>query len=260
MLGILTFAASLISPSGWANKFPGDALSAKTSSSFLLRNQVPGEYLLRASQQSPGLADHLLPTGNLDDATIPSDQIVAELASYVEALATIIQDVAVSFTSNLIEFTQWLSSGYFVNEPPAMDTMETSIIQALNTYVLSQVPQANNILVARQVDTDPYQLQTNATGKENITGIDLGCSHGYDNNSICGQWWHDTRNNVAFPQFHLPHVGQQHPQPRNSLQPRPHHLASSLFLGSQVPLAPTPRKETGPNKHLIAARRFRRLV
>ncbi len=148
MLAILTFAAGLISPSGWTNKLPGDAMSAKSDASFLLRNQVPGEYLLRASQRAPALADHLLPTGNLDDATIASNQIVSELASYVETLATVIQDVAVSVPSNLTEFTQWLSSAYFFNEPPAMDTMVSSIIQALNTYVLSQVLQANNIVVA----------------------------------------------------------------------------------------------------------------
>ena len=117
MLGILTFAAGLISPSGWANKLPGDAMSAKSDASFLLRNQIPGTYLLRASQQAPALADHLLPTGKLDDATVASDQIVSELASYVETLATVIQDVDVSIPSNLTEFTQWLSSGYFFKSP-----------------------------------------------------------------------------------------------------------------------------------------------
>ena len=72
ILGILTFAAGLISPSGWANELPGGFMSAKSDTSFLLRNLVPGEYLLRAAQQAPALADHLLLTGSLDDATISS--------------------------------------------------------------------------------------------------------------------------------------------------------------------------------------------
>ena len=233
LLGILTFALGLISPSGWANKLPGDFMSAKSDASFLLSDQVPGEYLLRAAQQAPSLAHHLLPTGSLDDATISSDQIVSELASYVEALATVIQDVAVSVPSNLTEFTQWLSSGYFFNEPPAMDTMVTNIIQALNTYVLSQVLQANNIIVARQVDTDPYQLQFNATGKENMTGVDLDCEHGYDKNSICGQWWHDTTNNIAFSLYSSSDMWSNNIPDLETIFNEGLTTPEALFLGSQ---------------------------
>lgn len=196
MLGILTFALGLISPSGWANKLPTDAASAKVDSSFIFANQVPGEYLLRAAQQSPSFAHNLLPTGNIDDATMASDEIQAQLGEYIAALAGVIQDVSVNVPDNLTAFAGWLGTGYFFNEPPALNDMTSSIRIALNTYVLSQILQDNNIFIARQIDTDPHQLQTNATGKE--ISIDLGCKDGYNNYSICGQWWFDSVDNIAY--------------------------------------------------------------
>lgn len=98
--------------------------------------------------------------------------------------------------NNLTAFAEWLGEGYFFNKPPALNDMVNNIQVALNTYVLSQILQENNIFLARQIGTDPYKLQTDATGK--LFSIDLGCKNGYKNYSICGEWWHARVNNIAY--------------------------------------------------------------
>ena len=231
MLAVLTFALGLISPSGWASEIPGDFASAKQSTSFLFRNQVPGEYLLRAAQQSPGFAHNLEPTGNLDDATVASDQIDAQLGQYVTGLAAVIQSVAVDVPNNLTAFAQWLSTGYYFNEPPAMNDMVESIRQALNTYVLSQVLQDNNVIITRQVDTDPYALQTNATGKQ--LEIDLGCKDGYNNLSMCGTFWYDKTNNIAYSLYNMGDYWADYTNDLETVFDIGLTTPDLLFLGSQ---------------------------
>lgn len=252
MLAILTFALGLISPSGWANKIPGDAASSKVDSSFILSNQVPGEYLLRAAQQSPGFAHNLLPTGNIDDATMASDQIQAQLGEYIFALAGVIQDVSINVPNNLTAFVGWLGTGYFFNEPPALNDMTSSIRQALNTYVLSQILQDNNIHVARQVDTNPFELQTNATGKE--LSMDLGCKDGYNNYSICGEWWYDSIDNIAFSLYSESDYWASYIKDMETVFNEGLTTPELIFLGSQYcALGANASQGAGPEQSLASS-------
>ena len=94
VLGVLTFALGLISPSGWATKIPVKNIDQKFGSSFFFRNQVPGEYVLRAVQQNPGLTSHLLSTGNINDALISANEVEAQLGGYISVVADSVASLA----------------------------------------------------------------------------------------------------------------------------------------------------------------------
>ena len=194
---VFSFSLGLISPSGWAKI--GPEVVATTTKKFLpFALEVPGEYVLRAFQQAPALGDKLTPDGSLEDAFVNAGEIEGSLGSWVSIFTPIIETAGTNDTMNHTSFNPWLASGYFYDVPPDQPTMQYGLVQALNTYVLSQVLQDNNIIIARQTDTDPRDLQFNATGKSINSQIDLGCKDGYNNYSMCGQWWHDSMTNTAY--------------------------------------------------------------
>ncbi|KAK4694167.1 hypothetical protein P7C71_g3377, partial [Lecanoromycetidae sp. Uapishka_2] len=196
VLSIFTFVLGLISPSGWAERLPGDASAEKPQSSFWRAVESPGEYLLRATQQSPGLAHGLLPTGNLNDAVIAAEETDAQLAQYVQGLTFAITGIAETVPQNVTALADWFASGYFFNAPPDEGTMTQTITSALNTYIISQLLQDNNVFVATALDTSPVEFGQNGTTLANKPDL-LDCPS-YDQWSMCNEWFWDNITNTAF--------------------------------------------------------------
>ena len=231
MTAVFSFALGLISPSGWATVGP-TAIATKSSSFLPFAIEVPGEYVLRAFQQAPAFGDKLLPDGTLEDAFIDAGELEGTLGSWANVFKDVIETAAVNDTRNDTAFNSWLSSGYFYNLPPDQPTMQTGLVQALNTYVLAQVLENYNIIIARQVDTNPFELQFNATGKG--IKIDLGCEGGYNNWSMCGQWWWDSKSNIAYSLYKEDNYWTDYIPDLTWIFDGGYTTPENLFLGSQI--------------------------
>lgn len=222
LLGVLTFAFGIISPSGWGKTLPGEggatavsqvvegvaeeaAESAQLSAwvlSKIFTPEVPGEYLLRAAQQAPGLIHGVLAhsdTGTINDAIWTSAELTAGLANFAQALSQIIEDVAVNVPDNVTAFAEWTAGGYYFVEPLMTEQdMVTYIKWGLNTYVISQMLQNDNVFITRQLDTNPHELQFNASASAMMEPGIVGCGYGYNEWGQCGAFWWDSTNNVAY--------------------------------------------------------------
>lgn len=221
MLAVLTFALGIISPSGWGKTLPGEgganavatavesgaqAAQAARLSAWVLSKiftpEVPGEYLLRAAQQAPGVVHNILvpmETGTINDAIMTSSELTAQLANFAQALSQIIEDVAVSVPDNVTAFAEWTAGGYYFVEPLMTEQDMVSYIKwGLNTYVISQILQNDNVFITRQVDTNPYELQHNSSANTLSKASIIGCEYGYNEWSQCGAFWWDSTNNIAY--------------------------------------------------------------
>lgn len=222
LFGVCTFALGLISPSGWGKTLPaeggatvvnaaieeGEAAASTAANlqawilSHVFSPQVPGEYLLRAAQQAPGLIRSILvpeETGSINAAIYTSAQLTAQLTNFAEALSQIIEDVAVSVPDNVTAFAEWTSTGYYMVEPLMNEQDMVSYIKAgLNTYIISQVLQSDDVFITRQLDTNPYDLQHNSSSGNLDNPSMIGCKYGYNDWNQCGAFWWDETNNVAY--------------------------------------------------------------
>lgn len=199
LMAALTMAFSAISPSGWAKEVPFESGSTNPSV-WWKKNQVPGEYVLREVQQAPGLAGNILPTGadGDADAAISAGIIEAKIGEYMGYIADTMLTAAVSVPNNITAFIEWTSNGFFYTEPPDIDTTMDQIKVAINTFIMSQILQNDNFVIARQLDTNPLALYTNGT-----QGIDLRLINcpGYDSWSMCNVWWYWSDGNAAYSLF-----------------------------------------------------------
>lgn len=221
VLGVLTFALGIISPSGWGKTLPGEggaiavneavAVGKETTNAAALRAwilskiftpQVPGEYLLRATQQTPGTIHTILvpaKTGSIDAATYASAELTSKLANFTLEMSKTIEHVAVNVPDNVTTFAEWTSGGYYF-VPPLMteQDMVDYIKWGLNTYVISQVLQQGQVFITRQLDTNPYDLQHNASASKLSNAQMISCEYGYNEWGQCGPFWWDSTHNVAY--------------------------------------------------------------
>lgn len=257
LMGVLTFALGILSPSGWGKELPGkgganaiqnvvdgakeEAQTASQLGAWILQKifqpEVPGEYLLRAAQQTPGLVHTILvplETGTIDAAIYTSTELTANLAKFALALSQIIQDVEIDVSNNVTAFAEWTSTGFFF--VPALMTeqdMVTYITWGLNTYVISQILQNDNVLITRQLDTNPYDLQHNASHMNLSNPAIIGCSHGYNEWNQCGAFWWDEVNNVAYSLSSTSDLWNNYSSDLTTIFDQNLTTPELLFLGSQ---------------------------
>ena len=192
VLSVMAFALGLISPSGWGSKLP--AMGSTNLRNAFTKNQVPGEYLLRAVQGSPTLSRNLLASGDISQTEVQIGAIASNLASIVLQLETNVQKAIVDAMGNFSLFMEFSSDGFFSTQIQNMNTIQQNLTQALNTYVVSQALQDDNVIITRALDTDVHALAMNGTETE----YDLGCSQGYDEWGMCNVWWYDSENNISY--------------------------------------------------------------
>lgn len=258
MLGILTFALGIISPSGWGKALPGEGgaqavsaaiegaeaetAQAASLSAWILSKiftpEVPGEYLLRAAQQAPGLARTILvptDTGTINDAIITSSGLTAQLRNFCLALSDIIEGVAVDVPDNVTAFAEWTSGGYYFVEPPMDENdMVNYMAWGLNSYVISQILQNDNVFITRQLDTNPYELQHNSSANTLTKASIIGCEYGYNEWNQCGAFWWDETNNVAYSLSSISDPTNNYSSDLTAVFNNNLTTPELLFLGSQA--------------------------
>ncbi|KAG6989892.1 hypothetical protein G7Y79_00061g092790 [Physcia stellaris] len=189
ILAGLAFAFGLLSPSGYAAALPklGQRIEG-------LAAQAPGEYLLRAIQNSPTLSRVLLDHKGLDDSNLQISALSSDLARIVSQLQTNIQNTIVLVMSNYSTFFDFVEDGFFSTQIDNLNTVTQNVTLSLNTYIVSQALQDDDVIITRALNTDVNELQLNGSAYQ----YDTGCGYGYDEWGMCGCWWYDSTNRISY--------------------------------------------------------------
>ncbi|KAI4284662.1 MAG: hypothetical protein L6R38_001240 [Xanthoria sp. 2 TBL-2021] len=224
LLAALAFAFGLLSPSGYAASIP---LLGKPIAG--LAAQAPGEYLLRAMQNAPTLSRNLVASGNLGDSAVQIAQLNSDLARIVSQLQTNIQNAIVQVMSNFSLFFDFVEEGYFSTQIENLNTVTQNVTLALNTYIVSQSLQNDDVIITRALDTDINELQLNGSAY----GYDTDCGHGYDEWGMCGCWWYDSTNRISYGLESQKNMLNNYTKPLESLFSLGITTPELLFLNSQ---------------------------
>lgn len=228
VLSVMAFALGLISPSGWGSIIP--RLGERTGTVSTI--EVPGEYLLRAVQQSPTLTRNLLATGDLSKTEVQTDQIESGLALIVSQLQTNIQNAILEVMGNFTLFMAFCNQGFFSTQIQNLNTLQQNVTKALQTYVVSQALQDDEVIITRAVDTNVHDLATNASAGNN--NYDFGCEWGYDNWGMCSNWWYDTEEDISYGLQSNKNFWLNYTTPLEKLFDQGITTPELLFRGSQV--------------------------
>ena len=224
LLAGLAYAFGLLSPSGYAAVLP--KLGEKIEG---LAAQAPGEYLLRAVQNSPTLSRNMIDKGDLTDSDVQVAELSSGLARIVAQLQTNIQNAVVMVMSNYSLFFDFVDDGFFSTQIENLNTITQNVTLALNTYVVSQALQNDQVIITRALNTDVNELQLNGSAVQ----YDTGCGHGYDEWGMCGNWWYDSTNRISYGLESMKDMLNNYTDPLESLFNQGITTPELLFMNSQ---------------------------
>ena len=224
LLAGLAFALGLLSPSGYAAALPvlGQRIEGFAA-------QTPGEYLLRAIQNTPTLSRNLLDKGSLSETDVQVAELSSDLARIVSQLQTNIQNSIVLIMSNSSVFFDFVQDGFFSTQIENLNTLTQNVTLSLNTYIVSQALQDDDVIITRALDTDINELQLNGSALH----YDTGCGYGYDEWGMCGSWWYDRTNHISYGLESMKDMLNNYTDPLESLFNQGLTTPELLFLNSQ---------------------------
>ena len=222
LLATLAFAFGLLSPSGYAAVLPrlGEKVGA----------QAPGEYLLRAVQNTPTLSRNLVSAGDLSKTDVQVAQLGSDLAEITSQLENNIQSSVVMVLSNFSIFFDFVQDGFFSTQIEDLNTLAANVTLSLNTYLVSQALQDDKVIITRAIDTDVNELQLNGSAVD----LDTGCGNGYDEWGMCGSWWYDETSNTSYGLESLKDMMINYTDALESLFNQGITTPDLLFINSQV--------------------------
>lgn len=225
LLAGLAWALGLLSPVGYAAALP--MLGKKVEG---LAAQAPGEYLLRAIQNAPTLSRSLLDKGDLSSTDVQIAELSSALARIVSQLQTNIQNSIILVMSNSSVFFDFAQDGFFSTQIENLNTITQNVTLSLNTYIVSQALQYDDVIITRALDTDVNQLQANGSA----VNFDTGCSGlGYDEWGMCGSWWYDVTNHISYGLNSMKNMLNNYTDPLESLFNQGLTRPELLFMNSQ---------------------------
>lgn len=137
--------------------------------------------LLRSAPQTTGLLGKLFPTGSTDQTVSTWADVQAAVGDFVKSWSSSVADGLPLIAGDATTFANFASAAAITSAEPALDTLATSIYQALGAQVVSGIWNDLNLAVCRGADTSVVALQTN--GSDILW--DTGCTS-YDSSGLCG--------------------------------------------------------------------------
>ncbi|KAI4129763.1 MAG: hypothetical protein LQ338_002073 [Usnochroma carphineum] len=225
LLAGLAWAFGMISPSGYAAAIP--RLGQKVEG---FAAQTPGEYLLRAIQNSPTLSRNLVASGDLGNSDVQVAELSSDLARIVSQLENNVQSSIVQVMSNFSLFFDFVADGFFSTQIENLNTLTQNVTLTLNTYIVSQALQNDKVIITRALNTDVNELQLNGSAVQ----YDTGCGYGYDKWGMCGNWWYDSMNHISYGLESQKDMLNNYTDPLESLFNQGITTPELLFINSQI--------------------------
>jgi hypothetical protein len=187
----------LLDPPKQQNVLLNDILTAlSVGLSFLVSENPIIDALVKGATQAIAVNKFLFPTGTLDSQNAQFRSLEESLGAVVQQLQRNVNSAFPAALANASNFLAFAYSGAFsqpTNESLFADTAK--LLTGLNTYVVSQGMQANNILLARAPTIDINEWV--ADGAVSNYAID-GCGKGYDPLGICDAFYYNQAQNTTY--------------------------------------------------------------
>jgi hypothetical protein len=171
-----------------------------TSISAALSFTNPEEALLasftRVAIGSSQVASYLFPPGSTASQLLQISDLSQSLGGVTQALLGNVNAALPLVLSNATNFITMAGNGSFSVAPSSTLFNDTqSLLLGLNTYLVSQAFQANNIVLTRAKN---YDINAEIISDGGNTNYQTSCGNGYDALGICDAWWHDAAANVTY--------------------------------------------------------------
>ena len=141
----------------------------------------------------PQIGRFLFPIGGPEANLVAIASLKTELVGVLQQVQSNLNKTCVSVMSNVTEFLAFASQGNFTTSPPSLPDQSNYLLYGFNTYLVSAALAQNDVHAVLALDTNPQQLATNGTK----LAYDIGCES-YSEAGVCGQWWWDGEQNIAY--------------------------------------------------------------
>ncbi|KAI9814799.1 MAG: hypothetical protein M1827_003065 [Pycnora praestabilis] len=145
-------------------------------------------------QQTPGLLKYLYPLGTLSSQVTQISEIQNHLSTLITTMAQNINNALAGALNDPSIFYNITLHGNFIAPPSSLIAQTENITGTLQTFVISECMQANNIFLSLAEYTNPQQWVTNGTLAEQSY---IDCAS-YNEYGVCSAWWYDTEQNNAY--------------------------------------------------------------
>ena len=153
------------------------------------------EELANLLKASPGFIRTFVPI-KTSNAQIQIGNIEAELGNIVSQFLTQISNATAAIETNATTFATWASSGQFIGNLVVLDNVVQDNYRMLNTFVLGEALNANDVVATVGLNTNVATLQANSSA-DNSLAYDINCP-GYDNNTMCNGWYYSAAMDASF--------------------------------------------------------------
>lgn len=158
-----------------------------------------------ALQQAPGLGKALLPTGSLDSEFKQLTDIEDSLGDVLNQFQINVANTLKAAQDDWSLFLQLSQKGAFIAKQPSLNASTANITRTLNTFIVSQALQANNIIITVANNTNPYEVSRNLSSGGRIAQQNawhVNCQENFTTiPGICSDWWYDGKD--AYSLFNL---------------------------------------------------------
>lgn len=144
-------------------------------------------------RQTPTVIRAFMPI-KTTNAQLQIEEIQSQLANVVSQFLTQISNATAAIETNATAFTLWASTGLFIGDLVFLNDVVQENYKLLNTFIIGEALNANNIVATVGLNTNVAQLQANSSDS---LSYDIKCPS-YDNNTMCNGWWYDEEENASF--------------------------------------------------------------
>ncbi|KAI9810604.1 MAG: hypothetical protein M1827_006166 [Pycnora praestabilis] len=224
----------LINPEASHQNVLGDFLQALSALTPLLK--VPSEITAVSNtietilRQTPGVVKQLFPSGTLDSEVVQINNIYNGLSVVKSTYQSNISDALSTIQNNFDYFQAWAANGTFVAPRSSIEAQTVNLTRTLETFIIAQCLEANNIIITLSRETNPLELAHNGS----LTTPDLVSCDSYNEYGVCDAWWYDPSTNAAFSLNNLGNEEKNYYDLMNTLFSNGWTTGSDLFLGAKA--------------------------
>ena len=191
-----------------------------------------------ALQQAPGLGKALLPTGSLDSEFKQLTSIQDSLGQVLSQTQVNVANALKSAQDNFDIFSNITANGAYIAKQPSLNASTAKVTSVLDTFIVSQALQANNIVITVARNTNPYEVSQNLSSssssiaQQNAWHVNCHDNFTKEQPGICDNWWYDGED--AYSLYNLGDLNKNYYELMNKIFDEGWTTPQALFYGAET--------------------------
>lgn len=204
-------------------------ISAPARIVAVLGKDIGKSIIETALRQTPGVVKQLHPTGTLTSQILQANDLFDGLTTIKTTYQQNVSNALSMIQSNFSNFAVFAADGNFIAPRADLQANTENLTLTLETYVISQCLQANNIFITLNRDTNPYEFARNSSLSSDLIDCDY-----YDEYGVCSAWWYDPGTNAAFGLANYGDPVKNHYDLMQTIFSSGWTTGAALFLGAKA--------------------------